>query len=41
MLVMAMVAAPVDLDDIMREIDEDGQGTISKEELLEFLKKLS
>ena len=29
-----------DLDDIMREIDSDNQGTISKEELLEFLEKL-
>ena len=29
-----------DLDDIMREIDEDGQGSISEDELREFLEKL-
>jgi Ca2+-binding EF-hand superfamily protein len=28
-----------DLDDIMREIDGDGEGTISRDELLEFLEK--
>ena len=38
---MGLQLSDADLSDIMREIDADGQGTIDKNELLEFLEKLA